>query len=201
MARRETVSTPAWRHWLLPAAVFVIALLLELWGDGGRLVARYSREGIAGGEVWRLVSGHLVHLGWSHFLMNVLAFAGIWLLVGASFSLRQWLLIFLLVIAGIDIGFWLFEPQLRWYVGLSGVLHGLLLAGLLASWRSRPAESALLGALLAAKLIYEQIHGPLPGSAATAGGAVVVNAHLYGAVAGVAACALWQVRVLAKRSI
>ena len=36
-------------------------------------------------------------------------------------------------VAMIDLGFVLFEPQLDWYVGLSGVLHGALAAGAV-SW-------------------------------------------------------------------
>jgi len=34
-------------------------------------VLRYERAAIAGGEVWRLVSCHFVHLGWAHCLLNV----------------------------------------------------------------------------------------------------------------------------------
>jgi hypothetical protein len=72
-------------------------------------------------------------------------------------------------------------------VGLSGVLHGLLVAGLLHGLMTpRRRESAVVLALVFAKLAYEQLAGPLPGSAATAGGAVIVDAHLYGAIAGLA---------------
>ena len=44
----------------------------------------------------------------------------------------------------------------------------------------------ILGVLIA-KLAWEQISGPLPGSAATAGVAVIVDAHLYGAAGGILA--------------
>jgi len=91
------------------------------------------------------------------------------------------------VLASIDLGLWFLDPALSWYVGLSGLLHGLFAAGLLSRLRAAPAESLVLGGLLAAKLLVEQIAGPLPGSETSAGGAVVVNAHLYGTAGGIAA--------------
>lgn len=45
-------------------------------------------------------------------------------------------------------------------------------------------DAKLLLLIIIAKLTWEQIAGPLPGSEATAGGNVIVDAHLYGAVAG-----------------
>jgi rhomboid family GlyGly-CTERM serine protease len=189
------------RLWAPPVLVCVLLLLAEAGGDPVREALRYAREPIAAGELWRLVSGHFVHLGWSHFLMNAVALLLIWALVGNRLAVRQWLLVFVLVIGGIDAGFWFIDRQLVWYVGLSGVLHGLLLAGLVAGWRASRGEAVLLTVLMAAKLLYEQLLGPLPGSEATAGGAVVVNAHLYGALAGLAAASLIRVKVGRTASI
>jgi hypothetical protein len=85
---------------------------------------------------------------------------------------------------GIDLGFWLLEPQLIWYVGLSGLLHGYLAAGVAAGLPKLQTEDWLIAGFLIVKLGYEQIIGPIPGSTDTAGGNVVVAAHLYGAIAG-----------------
>jgi rhomboid family GlyGly-CTERM serine protease len=106
------------------------------------------------------------------------------------YSWRQWLLILLASAAAIDAGFVFYEPQLQWYVGLSGVLHGALAAGAIAWWRqeSRPLALALT-VVLAAKLAWEQWHGALPFSGDMT---VVVDAHLYGALGGgLAGAALW----------
>ena len=85
-------------------------------------------------------------------------------------------------------------PSLDWYVGLSGVLHGLLVAGLIGSIRQRRAESLVLGAVIAAKLGWEMLVGPMPGSAEAAGGAVIVEAHLYGAAGGLIGGALLAIK-------
>ncbi|MGI9273204.1 MAG: rhombosortase [Woeseiaceae bacterium] len=173
--------------WSLPGVAIIVSAALALSGDWGRELFRYDRIAIADGELWRLLSGHLVHLGWSHFAMNAVGLMLICYLVAARFRDRDWLIITATVIAGIDLGFWFLEPQLSWYVGLSGVLHGLLAAGAVSGMLDRQKDFWLIAAFLVAKLAYEQVVGPLPGSEGTAGGEVVVASHLYGAVGGVIA--------------
>jgi rhomboid family GlyGly-CTERM serine protease len=135
-----------------------------------------------------LLTGHFVHLGLSHFALNAAGLLLVWYLVGNQLSTLQWLLVGGASIAAIDLGFSLFEPNLSWYVGLSGLLHGILAAGIVASWRRDRLTALLLAVLVVAKLAYEQIAGPLPGSEASSGGSVVVVAHLYGSIGG-AICA------------
>ncbi len=187
--------------WILPGLVAGLCAALAIAGDPARAWLRYDRQGIADGEFWRLVTGHFVHLGWSHFILNLLGLLLIWYLVGSHLRVTNWLLISLVAIIGIDLGFWLFEPQLVWYVGLSGLLHALLAAGVVGGYSNARAESLLLALVLLGKLAYEQISGPLPGSEQSTGGAVVVAAHLYGAIAGAFAAAIFAIRSRPRRSI
>jgi rhomboid family GlyGly-CTERM serine protease len=90
-----------------------------------------------------------------------------------------------------DLGFLLFEPQLEWYVGFSGVLHGLMAAGLVAWLRAtRDAVTWIVVVLFAAKLAWEHVAGPLPFTAQSLSMPVVHEAHTYGAVGGLVA-GLW----------
>jgi rhomboid family GlyGly-CTERM serine protease len=171
--------------WLLPGVFVVVAALLAVAGDWGRELLRYDRIAISEGEVWRLLSGHFVHLGWSHFLLNGAGMLLIFYLVAGRFTTLQWLIVSIVAITGIDIGFWIWQPQLLWYVGLSGLLHGLLAAGAVDGVRTGQLDYWLIAAFLLVKLTYEQLVGPLPGSQGTTGGNVVVAAHLYGAISGV----------------
>lgn len=178
-----------------------MAALLALGGDQARDWLSYDRTEIINWQFWRLLSGHAVHIGWSHFALNAVGLLLIWQLVGSRFQTTHWLAILLGTIAGIDIGFWLLEPQLEWYVGLSGLLHGMLAAGVLGGLLDGHREAWLLGALLVGKLIYEQIAGPIPGSTESTGGAVIVAAHLYGALSGLAVGAFIAIRVRKAVSI
>jgi rhomboid family GlyGly-CTERM serine protease len=176
--------------WLFPATLAFVALLAETGGEPLRLVLRYDRAGLADGELWRLISGHLVHLGWSHLWLNLAGLLLVWILVGGVFSILQWCLIAIAAIAAMDAGFWFLKPELGWYVGMSGLLHGLFVAGIAGALINLPGmrrEAAFLLLLVAGKLAYEAWSGSLPGSASVAGGNVVTEAHLYGAVGGLAA--------------
>lgn len=199
--RRRAAGLGPPAHWLLPTLILLVGGLFAALGDSGQAWLRYEREAIAAGQIWRLLSGHLVHLGWGHYLLNAAGVALVWLLVGRAFTPVQWSAVFLGTVMGIDLGFWVLNPGLTWYVGASGVLHGLLVAGLIAGFRASRLESGLLLVAIGAKLGYEQLAGPLPGSESAAGGPVVVDAHFYGAVAGaVVACAL-LIRVRRSRAI
>ena len=180
--------------WLLAAGVSVLALALQLGGEPVREALAYTREGVAGGQLWRLVTGHFAHLGWTHMWLNLAGLALVAWLVGGVYSGLSWLAVAGLTILTIDLGFWFLYPGLAWYVGLSGLLHGLLFAGLVKSVVERDKESIVLLCFVLAKLAWEQLSGgPLPGSETTSGGTVIVNAHLYGAAGGALAGALlWR---------
>jgi membrane associated rhomboid family serine protease len=92
--------------------------------------------------------------------------------------------------AAIGAGLWLCDSTVEWYVGSSGVLHGVMAAGTLAQLRrGEPTGWVLLG-FLALKLTYEHWVGALP----LAGAAVVVDAHLFGVAGGGAAAAFLKPR-------
>ena len=176
--------------WLVPGIVVLCALVLLLAGDSGREWLRFDRHGIAAGELWRLLTGHLVHLGLSHTLLNL---AGLVLVVvGLAFFLigLQWLWVMAGSVGAIDLGLWFGAPSLEWYVGLSGLLHGMLGAGIVAGIAARSGEALILAVVVAGKLAWEQFAGPLPGSETTSGGAVIVDAHLYGVIGGTLVAAM-----------
>jgi rhomboid family GlyGly-CTERM serine protease len=177
--------------WQVPFAVVLICVLTASWREAARELLRYDRQEIAGGEIWRWLTGHFVHLGWQHLVLNLVGLALVWLLVGRRYGTKQWLYIIAISIAATGAGFWWLDTDLRWYVGLSGIMHGLLLAGAIQGFRWKPWESAAICVLIVAKLAYEQLIGPLPGSEIAAGGAVVVSAHLYGAAGGLLGAALY----------
>jgi rhomboid family GlyGly-CTERM serine protease len=198
---RNSIRTSAISGWWLPIGLFLLALIPWLGGDAASVGLRFDRAAIQSGEFWRLMSGHFVHLGAPHFALNAAGLALVWFLVGPIFDGRQWLLILGVSVFTMDLGLWLLNPQLDWYVGLSGLLHGILAAGLVERLRRPDIETLVLAALVLGKLAWEQLSGPLPGSEGTAGGPVVVDAHLYGALGGVLAAVALRIRVRAAAAI
>ena len=188
-------------YWRLPAVLIISSGIIELFGDAGRSFLRFDRAAISMAELWRLVSGHFVHLGPNHFFLNATGLILVWLFVGMHFTVRQWLIVIVVSIAGIDAGLWFFNAQLSWYVGMSGLLHGMLAAGIVKGIQAVPREATVIGIAILMKIMFEQLIGPLPGSEQAAGGDVIVNAHLFGVLAGVAAAAVFWNRDKAKSPI
>jgi rhomboid family GlyGly-CTERM serine protease len=176
------------RALLLACALLVLP---SLAGDGGQRLLRYQRSALAAGQWWRLLSAHLVHLDVRHALLNTAGLALMWALFARDYSPKAWLAIVLGAIAAIDAGLWLGDSTVQWYVGSSGVLHGVMAAGALAHLRNGERDGWLLAGLLAAKLLYEQAVGALPFSG---NDPVVVDAHLYGVAGGAAVAAFLSPR-------
>jgi len=180
--------TSPYRHWLhqfqIPLILSALIIGLGLFGDVAQQALRYDHGAIQDGQWWRLLSAHLIHLGPSHLLMNLAGLWLVWLLVGHALSSRSWLILLFADALITGLALLIFNPQLGWYVGLSGVLHGLLVTGAIADIRSGHRGTWLLLGAVALKLSWEQLAGPLPGSEASSGGTVIVDAHLYGALGG-----------------
>jgi rhomboid family GlyGly-CTERM serine protease len=159
--------------------------LLWLSGPAAVQALRYERSALANAELWRVLTGNLVHADGRHLLLNLAGLALVTLLFPGEYSRRQWSIVALVSSIAIAAGLWWGNPDVAWYVGLSGVLHGLLAAGVLAWWRSGFRGLALLlASILLVKLVAEQRFGALGWSGDLV---VIVDAHLYGALGG--ACA------------
>jgi len=187
------------RHHRIAGLAFVVAALAlpALAGPAALDWLRYDRARIAGGELWRLLSGHLVHYDARHLLMNLAGLGLLWWLFIADLPARSWWLIVALSACAVSAGLYLFDPAVGWYVGLSGVLHGIWAAAGVAAWRRWRLESGVTLALLAGKLVLERGIGPIS-AGVDPGLTVIVAAHLYGALGGLAG-ALGL--VLARRSL
>ena len=145
----------------------------------------YDRDAIRAGELWRLVTGHLVHLDAQHLLWNGIALGliGLFLELIARQRARTLLVVTAGLMAAVDLYLWWGRADIMAYCGLSALLNGMLafclvqlraLLGRLVCWLFA------LGAL--AKIGFEMM----------AGAAIVTDlawpampdAHLAGFLAG-----------------
>ena len=166
--------------WLI---LFLLSFVLQAfdWVDSWR----FKRELVEQGEVWLLFSGHIVHLNWSHWALNMAGLAIVAFFFSSHASVTQWLAVIIVSACMINAGLWLWLTDVRSYVGLSGVLHGLFLYGALREIRYYPASGYVLTAVLVTKLTWEFYNGALPGSEEMTGGRVLTEAHLLGAIGGI----------------
>jgi rhomboid family GlyGly-CTERM serine protease len=154
----------------------------EFIGEPARRLLSFDREAIAAGQWWRVLSAHVVHLDLDHAVLNSLGLVLMWALFARDYSPWRWAAIYCGSAIAVSLGLWFGNPELRWYVGASGALHGVMAAGTIAHLRRRDLDGWILATFLVCKLAYEQWAGALPfaGTANT-----IVDAHLYGAIGGV----------------
>jgi len=171
----------AMQRWWPPLLLITVCLMAQALGWVDAL--RYERS-LAAAEPWRLLTAHVVHLGWMHLALNLAGLCLIWALFGRRLAPWAWGVALVVCALTVGLGLWWRDADLAWYVGLSGVLHGLLVLGALAALRAEPRTALLVLAGVALKLVWEQYSGGDSGTAALVGGAVIVNAHLYGALGG-----------------
>jgi rhomboid family GlyGly-CTERM serine protease len=170
-------------------AIVVLAVLAaELFLPAGMFE---YRRALAAREPWRLLTGHFVHLGFLHALLNCVALVLVGHLFADRLTARGFFGILGIAPILISILFLVAMPELDWYRGLSGVLHALFFAGCVVWIEATTGRArwlpiaALIGGTV--KVLIEQ---PWDGSFPVhevLRAAVVPQAHLIGAIVGTAA--------------
>jgi len=151
-----------------PPLVLLVALaslVIQLFPDW-RATLLYDRAAIAGGGLWRIWTGHLVHFGWAHLFVD----AGLLLIVGwiAENQHPRFMRLGLVLMPAFISGcmFWL-EPGLVRYGGLSAFNLGVLLYIAAQGWRRDWTDwfwPAVI-AIYVGELVYEYYRGGQGGGA------------------------------------
>lgn len=169
--------------WLFPIILTTLILAVFLLDRFFFQSLSFQRQLLVNGEYWRLLSAHIVHLNDNHLYLNLAGLWLIWFFVGDRFKLIEWFVLTIVLALIVSLILVAFNPYLESYVGFSGVLYGLLMAGLLKQFNTY--EDIILFILVVLKLFYEQVYGSFSGSTELINGSVIVDAHFYGAIVGV----------------
>ncbi|WP_418120751.1 rhombosortase [Variovorax sp. 350MFTsu5.1] len=185
------LSQRSFANWLVPIALACLVLILQAGGEPVYEALRYERAAVLGGQPWRLLSAHVVHLGWGHCMMNTGGLALCATFAAGTRSWRAWATAIVVLALGVGILLVAASPQATNYAGLSGVLYGLFIWVLAPrTWRGDRMALIVLVAVLA-RIAWQMFHPPSEAQRALIGGDVMVQAHLYGALCALALC-LWQ---------
>lgn len=190
--------------WLPPLALMLLLLALELAGEPARAALRYDADAIGAGQWWRLLTGNFVHLGWWHLFLNEMGLAVLVLLCPERLAWSVWLRRLVLIGLGMGAGLYCFVPGAAWYVGMSGVIHGLFVLGLgrqVVTRRDLIAAACLV--YLLGKVAWEMLSGVPVSDEAAIGGKVLVESHLYGSLSalayGLVFGAFWRTETFGRR--
>lgn len=161
-------------------AIAVLLLALQACGDGASDALRYERAAIAHGQLWRLVTGNLVHFGWPHCLLNVAVLLGLGAILPAPWhALRTCALLS----TGIGMALFLTVPGLQHYAGFSGVNYGLAVLALWPRMRDEPVAGVVL-AVVVTRVAWQWLGTGTSIDAAWLGAPPLAAAHVAGLCGG-----------------
>lgn len=149
-------------------------------------ILRYDRDLILAGEWYRLISANFVHLNTTHLVLNMLGIALILIFFSTHLELYQWLILIIISSLFVSFNLLLFNTDVLYYVGMSGVLHSLFIVGAVIEIRLFPISGWLLSVVLTLKVAQEQLlNDSMLAADSMMGGYVLVDSHLYGAITGI----------------
>ncbi|WP_182288338.1 rhombosortase [Vibrio spartinae] len=174
-----TLNTITRSHLYLILSLFsFICILAQFSPLADALV--WDRQAITQGQWWRIVTGNFTHTNTAHLAMNLIA---LWLI---TFIFRPTARVLWqqLLLLSVFIGIGLFWTELYFYVGLSGILHGLFASFALSEALQGRKSSWLLVVGVCSKVIWEQYFGPSETTRALIEAPVAIQAHLLGLTGG-----------------
>lgn len=159
----------------------------------------YSREQIWQ-EPWRILSAHALHLDLKHAILNAAALVVVTVFFAHHFTVRTWLNAVIIITVLCSLLVWLVGQPER-FVGLSGLIHGLLLMSLLLEWSVKNYDSKamfypIVIAIIIVKALLE-IAGWLQSALLLNIGGEFGVIHLGGIIGGVVAWRLHRKQLAA----
>jgi len=136
-------------------------------------------------EYWRWLTSNFVHFGWAHSIVDALGFALVSIVFFYSISTKRYLGLLLFCCLAVGIFISILSPDILYYAGLSGAIHGLLIAGCFYATHFPLWKRLIILIITIGKILQEQLPGydinpvanimPVP---------IAIDAHLIGAIAG-----------------
>ena len=181
-----------------PVLVIAFSIIFFVFEPASGNAFAFSRSHIADFEIWRLVTGHLLHTNFNHLMLNLLGLLLLWALHGQYFTAKHYLLFLFCSALFTSLAIFVFSPELNWYVGLSGVLHGLFTLGAYRDIKHGLRSGWVLLAGVTLKVLHEQWYGPSQDIADIIQASVAIDAHLYGWLCGVLSIFIMQLKTVAR---
>lgn len=138
---------------------------------------------IANGEIWRIVTGQVLHTNLNHAILNSLGLLLVWALHGEYYGAKHYITIVVISLVLVGVPLAIFYNTTH-YAGLSGIIHTLIVYGAIIDIKHKVKTGWLILIGIVLKVGYENIVGASKETAELINANVAVEAHLFGAIAG-----------------
>ncbi|MEP1551106.1 rhombosortase [Paraglaciecola sp.] len=184
-SRIKMLNLPLQKQYVIgPIVIIALSILMAITEPSSSTLFAYEYEEISRGDWWRLISGHFLHTNTNHMLLNLFGIALLWALHGHYTTTSRYLALFIFLCLSTSISLYMFAPQLKWYVGLSGVLHGLFVVGAYYDIKHHFKTGWVMLVGIAVKVLNEQMYGASGEVAKLIDANVAIDAHLFGSLSG-----------------
>ena len=170
-----------WLNWFF---LGLLCLIIYAISAENITVLDYNRESIINGEYWRLISGNFNHTNIYHLLLNLGALAVIGGLHYRYYNSAAYTGLILVLSIGVGVGILWLSPSTQLYVGLSGILHGIIIVGAIIDVTKKYYSGYVLIIGTIIKVINEQLFNSPVAMSQLIEAKVLTEAHLYGLVTG-----------------
>jgi len=165
--------------------LILFSLMVFLFQPYSHELLAYQYQPIQQGEYWRLITHTLAHTNFFHLMMNIAGLILILFVFISTFKHTPLFSLFIFNTLFISVCLVFFESHHLTYVGLSGTLHGLFSYAVCRDILRKEKWGELLAVIGVLKIIGEQYFGTAQTTSHLINAPVLVNAHLYGAIAGI----------------
>jgi len=172
------------QHSFLVLSIALLATMAFIFDNSLSKHFVYQYQLISQGELWRVFTGHFFHTNGFHLLLNLAGLTLLWALHGQFYTLKNYSGLFVLSALICSAGLYFFSPDIRQYVGLSGILHGIFVFGAIMDIRHHDKTGYLLFIGICLKIAHEQYYGASEEVSSLIDASVAIDAHLWGAIGG-----------------
>lgn len=170
-----------WRLALVCSAF--LALAAGFQATSGVEWASLNFREVQNGQLWRLVTGHLIHTDWQHYAMNMVGLSLCIVVFRDDLPAKHWPLSFIFISLFSSLAMLFTDVPYDRYLGFSDVLHGWILVGAMAIAHKEPRFTLMIFVLFWMKILEEKYQLIFFTSYGVSGN-VAKESHIYGALGG-----------------
>ena len=178
------------KYMAAPIVLIILMFALELLKPTTTDILGFYPSKVLEGEIWRVVTGQILHTNFNHLLLNSAGILLVWALHGEYYLSKQYfkLLVTSLLLVGFSL---LVIADYYHYAGMSAVIHTLIVYGAVKDILRNDKTGWLILAGVSAKVIYENLYGASSSTMDLIDANVAVEAHLVGVIVGLILSVPW----------